>query len=120
LGDGDGHHLVFAGLADILASLSQATHEPGVMGFANKGCAFAQADLQYVRDTQVGRLLKRLKFGLEVEVNTKADRRMGGFVAPPGWWSWAPFTLLVHDVNYPIGDPMRLPCLCTMLSLEDD
>ena len=71
MGNGDGQNLVFAGVADILVSLSQATHEPGVMGFANKGFAFAQANLQYVRDTQVGRLLKRLKFGVEVLVYTE-------------------------------------------------
>ena len=84
---GNGHNLVLAIVAGDGVRFSQATHEPGVMGFANKGFAFAQANLQYVRDTQVGRLLKCLKFGVEVEVNTKADGGMGGFVAPPGWWS---------------------------------
>ena len=79
-----------------------------MLGFNYQWVTSFQADLQNVRDTQVGLLLQRLQLGIEVEVNTKADGGMGGFVAPPGWWSWAPFTLLVHGVNYPIGDPMRL------------
>ena len=57
------------------------------MGFADKGFASFQANLQDDRDTKVGLLLQRLKFAVEVEVNTKADRGMGGFVAPPEWWN---------------------------------
>ena len=84
---GNGHNLVLAIVANDGVRFSQATHEPGVMGFTYQGFTSFQADLQDVRDTQVGLLLQRLKFAVEVEVNTKADGGMGGFVAPPGWRS---------------------------------
>ena len=84
---GNGHNLILAVVAGDGVRFSQATHEPGVMGFTYQGFTSFQANLQYVRDTQVGFLLQPLQLGVEVEVNTKADGGMGGFVAPPGWWS---------------------------------
>jgi hypothetical protein len=48
---GDGHHLVLAIVASDGVRFSQATHEPGVMGFTYQGFASFQADLQNVRDT---------------------------------------------------------------------
>ena len=84
---GNGHHLVLAIVAGDGVRFSQATHEPGVMGFTYQGFTSFQANLQYVRDTQVGFLLQPLQLGGEVEVNPKADGWVGSFVAPPGWWS---------------------------------
>jgi len=48
---GNGHHLVLAIVAGDGVRFSQATHEPGVMGFTYQGFTSFQADLQNVRDT---------------------------------------------------------------------
>jgi hypothetical protein len=57
---GDCHNLFLAIVASDGVRFSQATHEPGVMGFTYQGFTSFQADLQDVRDTQVCLFLQSL------------------------------------------------------------
>ena len=103
-----------------LVYFRQSRHEPVAKCFADNGFASFQANLQDIRDTQVGLLLQRLQLTVEFRIDSAADSGMGGFVAPPGWWSWASFTLRVYHNNYPIVDSMSLPYLFTIVPFEAD